>query len=54
MLPFLSHVIFRPRYWPALMHLGRNSARAAQAMRDLIIEFMREKNVDKLIRAGII
>jgi adenosylhomocysteine nucleosidase len=54
MLPFLGHVFFRPRFWPALMHLGRNSARAARAMRDLIIEFMREKNVDQLIRTGSI
>ena len=49
---FLLHVAFRPRYWPSLLHLGKNSARAAEAMRDLITEFMKEKDVDKLIRTG--
>jgi adenosylhomocysteine nucleosidase len=49
---FLFHVIFRPRYWPSLLHLGKNSARAAEAMRDLIMEFIKEKDVEKLIRTG--
>ena len=49
---FLSYVAFRPRYWPSLLHLGKNSARAADAMRDLILKFMEEKNVEKLIRTG--
>jgi hypothetical protein len=35
-----------------LLHLGKNSARAAEAMRDLILEFMKEKDVKKLIRTG--
>jgi adenosylhomocysteine nucleosidase len=52
MLPFLAHVGLRPKYWLALMHLGRNSAVAAGAMRDLIVDFMREKNVEKLIATG--
>ncbi|HEX7159509.1 MAG TPA: nucleoside phosphorylase [Edaphobacter sp.] len=52
MLPFLASIALRPRYWPPLMRLGRNSARAAVAMRDLILEFMEEKNVEKLIRSG--
>jgi len=52
MLPFLVSVIFRPQSWPALIHLGRNSSRSALAMRDLILEFMEEKNVEKLIRTG--
>lgn len=52
MLPFLAYVALKPRYWPGLMHLGSNSARAAEAMRDLILAFMREKDVDKLIRSG--
>jgi adenosylhomocysteine nucleosidase len=49
---FLSYVAVRPRYWPSLLHLGVNSARAADAMRDLILKFMEEKNVEKLIRTG--
>jgi adenosylhomocysteine nucleosidase len=49
---FVTHVVFRPQYWPSLLHLGKNSARAADAMRDLILEFMKEKDVDKLIRTG--
>lgn len=52
MLPFLASVASKPVYWRALMQLGRNSARAAEAMRDLILTFMREKDVDKLIRSG--
>jgi len=52
MLPFLASIALRPRYWSPLAHLGRNSARAAIAMRNLIFEFMEEKNVDKLIRSG--
>ncbi|MGD0444441.1 MAG: nucleoside phosphorylase [Edaphobacter sp.] len=52
--PFLLHVALRPGYWPSLIHLGRNSARAAEAMRDLIMELMKEKDVEKLIRTGSI
>ncbi len=49
---FLLHVALRPRYWPSLLHLGKNSTRAAEGMRDLIMEFMKEKDVKKLIRTG--
>ena len=49
---FLPHVALRPRYWRSLIHLGKNSARAAYAMRDLVMEFMKEGNVEKVIRAG--
>jgi adenosylhomocysteine nucleosidase len=49
---FLLHVAVRPRYWPSLLHLGKNSTRAAEGMRDLIMEFMKEKDVKKLIRTG--
>jgi adenosylhomocysteine nucleosidase len=52
MASFLAHVAVRPCYWPSLAQLGRNSARAAEAMRDLIVEFMKEKNVEKLIATG--
>ncbi len=52
MARFIAHISLRPQYWPSLFHLGRNSARAAEAMRDLILEFMKEKNVEKLIRTG--
>ena len=54
MAAFLAYVAFRPRYWPSLIHLGKNSALAADAMRDLIVKFMEEKNVDKLIATGSI
>ncbi len=54
MVRFLAYIAVRPRYWPSLLHLGKNSARAADAMRDLILEFMKEKNVEKLIRTGSI
>lgn len=52
MVPFLLHVAARPRYWPSLIHLGRNSARAAEGMRDLILRFMKGKDVEKLIATG--
>jgi len=52
MVPFLSHVAVRPKYWPSLIHMGRNSARAAAAMRDLILRFMKGKDVEKLIATG--
>jgi adenosylhomocysteine nucleosidase len=52
MTRFLGYIAVRPRYWPSLVRLGKNSARAADAMRDLILKFMKEKNVEKLIRTG--
>jgi len=52
MVRFLAYIAVRPRFWPSLMHLGKNSARAADAMRDLILQFMKEKNVEELIRNG--
>jgi adenosylhomocysteine nucleosidase len=52
MVRFLGYIAARPRYWLSLLHLGKNSARAADAMRDLILKFMKEKNVEKLIRTG--
>jgi adenosylhomocysteine nucleosidase len=54
MARFLTYIAVRPGYWPSLLHLGKNSARAANAMRDLILKFMKEKNVEKLIRTGSI
>jgi adenosylhomocysteine nucleosidase len=51
---FLLHVALRPQYWRSLLHLGKNSAHAAEGMRDLIMEFMKEKDVEKLIRTGSI
>jgi adenosylhomocysteine nucleosidase len=54
MAGFLAYIAIRPRYWPSLLHLGKNSARAADAMRDLILKFMKEKNVEELIRIGSI
>jgi hypothetical protein len=54
MARFLDYVAIRPRFWPSLFHLGKNSARAADAMRDLILKFMKEKNVEELIRTGSI
>src|SRR5437660_6026421 len=35
MARFLAHITVRPRFWPSLLHLGKNSARAANGMRDL-------------------
>jgi len=52
LLPFLAYLAVRPRYWKAIAELNRNSNKAAQAMRNLILDFMEEKNVDKLNRTG--
>jgi adenosylhomocysteine nucleosidase len=52
MARFLAYIVVRPRYWRSLLHLGKNSARSADAMRDLILKFMKEKNVEELIRTG--
>jgi len=52
LLPFLAYLAVRPRYWGAIAELNRNSQKAAHAMRDLILNFMEEKNVDKLNRTG--
>jgi adenosylhomocysteine nucleosidase len=52
--PFIANIALRPQYWPSLLHLGKNSSLAAGAMRDLILEFMKEKNVEKLISTGSI
>ena len=49
---FVAYVALRPWYWSSLLHLGKSSARAAESMRDLILEFMKEKDVEKLIRTG--
>jgi adenosylhomocysteine nucleosidase len=49
---FVAYVALRPWYWSSLLHLGNNSARAAESMRDLVLEFMKEKDVEKLIRTG--
>lgn len=54
MARFLAYIAIRPGYWTSLLHLGKNSARAADAMRDLIVKFMKEKNVEKLIGTGSI
>jgi adenosylhomocysteine nucleosidase len=51
MAPFLLHLALQPKYWRPVMELGSNSARAAGAMRDLILEFLQQKNVER-IRTG--
>ena len=50
LIPFLGHLAVRPRYWKGIAELSRNSRKAAQAMCDLILEFLEENNVDKLNR----
>jgi len=52
LIPFVVHITFRPKYWRAVAELGRNSDKAARAMCKLILEFMEEKNVDRLNRTG--
>ena len=49
--PFLLHLAVRPKYWKPVTELGSNSSKAALSMRDLILEFLKEKNVER-IRTG--
>jgi len=51
MAPFLVHLAVRPEYWKPVIDLGSNSSKAALSMRDLILEFLKEKNVER-IRTG--
>jgi len=49
---FLCHMAVRPSYWAVLAQLGRDSGNAANAMRDLVLKFMKEKNVVRLNGTG--
>jgi len=50
MTRFLPYLALRPRYWRSVAELGRNSSRAARRMRDLVLEFMEQQNIDRLGR----
>jgi adenosylhomocysteine nucleosidase len=52
MAPFLVHLALRPKYWSSIAGLAGNSSKAARAMADVILEFMKEKNVERLNRTG--
>jgi adenosylhomocysteine nucleosidase len=54
LLPFLGHVALRPQYWSSLMHLGRNSSIASQALAATINKFLEDKNVDQTNRTGVV
>ena len=45
-LPFLAHVAMRPRFWAPLVRLGRNSAKAADALAIEIKRFLEEKSLE--------
>ena len=52
LLAFLAHVGIRPRYWLPLLHLGRNSAKAAEALALTITKFLQTKDVEGTNRTG--
>jgi adenosylhomocysteine nucleosidase len=52
MAPFLIYLALRPKYWRQVLELGRNSSKAALAMRDLILKFMQQPDVERLNRTG--
>jgi adenosylhomocysteine nucleosidase len=52
MAPFLIYLALRPKYWRQILELGRDSSKAAVAMRALILEFMEQPNLDRLNRTG--
>jgi len=52
LLAFLTHVGIRPRYWSPLLHLGRNSAKAAEALAATITKFLQTKDVEGTNRTG--
>jgi adenosylhomocysteine nucleosidase len=49
-VPFLAYLVLRPRYWRSVAELGRNSSKAAQAIRDLVLEFIEQQKTDRLGR----
>jgi adenosylhomocysteine nucleosidase len=42
LLRFILFVILRPWYWPALVRMGENSRKAAQAIRESLLEILDE------------
>lgn len=52
MAPFLIYLALHPKYWRSIVQLGGNSAKAALAMSHLILEFMRELDVERLNQTG--
>jgi adenosylhomocysteine nucleosidase len=52
MAPFLMHLALHPRYWRSIAEMARNSSKAAEAMRALILEFMEQPNLNRLNRTG--
>jgi len=54
LLPFLGHVMFRPKFWKPLIKLGRSSSLAANAIASKVQKFLVEKNVDRANRTGAV
>lgn len=52
LMPFLAHVAIRPHYWRSLLHLGRNSAKAAEALAVTLSKFLQTKDVEGTNRIG--
>jgi adenosylhomocysteine nucleosidase len=50
MTHFLIYLALRPRYWRSIAQLGRNSSKSAQAIHDLVLEFMEQQKIDRLGR----
>jgi adenosylhomocysteine nucleosidase len=38
----LFFVLIRPWYWPSLIRMGENSSKASQAIRDLLLENLKQ------------
>lgn len=53
MLPFVLHVMGRPRYWGPLIRLGRTSSKAAESLASAILTFLTgPKDVALVNRTG--
>jgi len=40
---FIVHCILRPWHWPSLMRMGENSRKAAQGIRESLLDFLDER-----------
>jgi len=54
LLPFLAHVLVRPKFWKPLIKLARNSAFAAKAIALKVQKFLPEKNVHRVNKTGAV
>jgi adenosylhomocysteine nucleosidase len=45
LIRFIVYVLLRPGHWPALVRMGENSRKAAQAIRESLLDILDEKGL---------